>query len=131
MKTRNTIQRTLVFESLKKMLNHPTAEDICDDVRKTYPDISLATVYRNLSTLEQLGDVYKIPIANGADRFDINLDGHHHVICEVCGYVSDVTVDIGTHAQRIVSQTTGYEDVRQNVLFVGTCPDCSAKQVAL
>ncbi len=129
MKTRNTIQRSLVLDSLMKLHNHPTAEEICEDVRRVHPDISLATVYRNLNTLERMGDVFKIPIANSADRFDINLDGHSHVICEVCERVTDVMLPTDNEARATVQQATGYIKVRENVLYIGVCPSCTKTPV--
>ena len=90
MKNRNTLQRRLVLETVRRMRNHPTAEEIYLAIAAENPLISKATVYRNLKLLSEQGESLRIPIPDGADRFDFNVAPHYHVKCRICNQVSDV-----------------------------------------
>ena len=68
--TRNTIQRALVLEAVRSLHNHPTSADVYEVVRERHPNISRATVYRNLGVLASRGDVLRVEVPNGADRYD-------------------------------------------------------------
>ena len=73
MKNRNTLQRRLVLETVRRMRNHPTAEEIYLAIAAENPLISKATVYRNLKLLSEQGESLRIPIPDGADRFDFHV----------------------------------------------------------
>ena len=83
-------QRESIKDFLQTRLDHPTADTIYENIRKIYPNISLGTVYRNLSLLAALGEITKISSTNGADRFDPNTSPHHHFICTSCQKVQDL-----------------------------------------
>ena len=90
MKNRNTLQRRLVLETVRRMRNHPTAEEIYLAIAAENPLISKATVYRNLKLLSEQGESLRIPIPDGADRFDFHVAPHYHIKCRVCSQVFDV-----------------------------------------
>ena len=79
MKNRNTLQRRLVLETVRRMHNHPTADEIFREIAAENTLISKATVYRNLKILSEQGEILHIPIPDGADCFDFNTKG---VRCE-------------------------------------------------
>ncbi|MFQ9678614.1 MAG: transcriptional repressor, partial [Eggerthella lenta] len=64
--TRNTIQRALVLEAVQSLHNHPTSADVYEVVRERHPNISRATVYRNLGVLANRGEVLRVEVPNGA-----------------------------------------------------------------
>ena len=66
-------QRESIKENLMHRRDHPTADMIYTDIRKIYPNISLGTVYRNLALLSDLGEIRKLTVDGGADRFDGNI----------------------------------------------------------
>ena len=72
MKNRNTLQRRLVLETVRRMHNHPTADEIFREISAENSLISKATVYRNLKILSEQGEILHIPIPDGADCFDFN-----------------------------------------------------------
>ena len=88
--TRNTIQRALVLEAVRSLHNHPTSADVYEVVREKHPNISRATVYRNLGVLANRGEVLRVEVPNGADRYDFLNRPHYHAKCRVCGGVFDV-----------------------------------------
>lgn len=70
-------------------MQHPTAEQLYNQVHKNNPTISKSTVYRNLNILLKNKVIRKIKLLSGADRFDYIGEEHYHTICESCGKVFD------------------------------------------
>ena len=81
--TRNTIQRALVLEAVQSLHNHPTSADVYEVVRARHPNISRATVYRNLGVLANRGEVLRVEVPNGADRYDFLNKPHYHAKCRI------------------------------------------------
>jgi Fur family peroxide stress response transcriptional regulator len=92
LKSRNlkaTPQRLSVLGVLNKN-RHPTMEEIYEEIRKEFPSISLATVYKNINTLRENDTVIEINTQDGKTRYDIYVKPHTHVICRKCGSIRDV-----------------------------------------
>ncbi len=120
-------QRERIREILKGRRDHPTADMVYESVRKEFPNISLATVYRNLSLLSELGQVRKITTADGADRFDGDCSPHYHLFCNRCHGLTDINmnpeVDIDDLARRhSKGLITGHD-----IMFFGVCEGCTEK----
>ena len=80
-------QRESIKNFLSTRKDHPTADAVYMNIRKEYPNISLGTVYRNLSLLASVGEIQKISCGDGVDHFDPNADPHYHFVCRDCGAV--------------------------------------------
>lgn len=82
------LKRSKQRESIKKFLisryDHPTAETVYMNIKEEFPNISLGTVYRNLSLLADIGEIQKLSTGIGPDRFDGNPKPHYHFICKEC-----------------------------------------------
>lgn len=124
MKRRNTIQRSLVFDAVNKLKCHATADEIYEEVLKANPHISRTTVYRNLNLLSETGEIRKISIPGGADRFDHICQDHCHVRCEKCGRLFDVDAEYITGLEKNIKNTHGFEVTGYDILFRGICPSC-------
>ena len=74
-------QRESIKEFLAGRKDHPTADVIYENIRLQYPNISLGTVYRNLSLLSSIGEITKVSTGDGADHYDGNVHPHNHFIC--------------------------------------------------
>ena len=83
-------QRAEVLDQIREHKDHPTADTIFAELRTKDPSISLATVYRNLKLLSELGEIRRLTFVSGADRFDPTVQTHYHFVCERCGRVYDV-----------------------------------------
>ena len=104
---------------------HPTAEQIYSEVRKAIPNISLGTVYRNLSLLEELGKVRRVVAGHDAEHFDANMSEHHHFVCSGCGSITDITLEAPypkISSEDFTGSVTGYD-----VVFHGLCESCAEK----
>ena len=123
---KNTRQRALVLEAVRGRTDHPNADDIYLDVKKRDPKISRGTVYRNLRVLSESGDITHVKVPS-ADRFDLRLDRHYHLICKECGRVVDVEIPYSEDYDRIAAEQSGFVVERHRTVFEGLCPGC-AKQ---
>lgn len=121
---RNTVQRSMVLAAVTKLANHPSADEVYDEVAKLHPDISKATVYRNLNVLAQEGVLRRICIANAADRFDHNISRHYHLKCTQCGKFGDIELPYMHDLDSRVEAQTGYTLNNHNIVFEGLCPVC-------
>src|SRR5438309_10541055 len=83
---RLTMQRQLVWDTLRQSKKHLSAEDILDHIRRQYPRFNLATVYRSLEVLEELGLVKETRIRDRA-YYELAAEGtdHYHLVCDHCG----------------------------------------------
>ena len=127
MKTRNTIQRTLVLEAVNRLRCHATADEIYAEIAKEHPHISRATVYRNLNLLAELGEIRKLEIPGAADRFDHRCHDHCHVRCETCGRVFDVDMEYVAGLEQNIRDAHGFAFSGYDILFRGICPECRKK----
>ena len=124
MQTRNTVQRQIVLQTVLQMHDHPTADNVYAAVAAEHPSISKATVYRNLNQLATQGEIRRVPVPNGADRFDFNTSEHYHVRCEKCGTVYDVHMPYMHNLLEEVEDASGVEVRRFDILFEGVCKSC-------
>ena len=85
-------QREAIKNFLMNRNDHPTADTIYTCLREEYPNISLGTVYRNLSLLEEIGEISKISVGSGADHYDGDTTQHQHFICTRCNQVYDIQI---------------------------------------
>lgn len=124
---RNTIQRALVFETVNKLQNHATADEIYDAIISEHPNISRATVYRNLNLLSEMGEIRKLEIPGGPDRFDHCVDNHCHIKCERCGRLFDVDMDYISGLESNIRDARGFDFTGYDIIFRGICPECKKK----
>lgn len=121
---RNTIQRTLTLETMRKLQCHPTADEVYTAVASEHPSISRGTVYRNLNQLAADGEISKLEIPGGADHYDHQCHDHHHVRCLKCGRVFDVDMDYLPDLQKAIRDAHGFRFSGYDLVFKGICPDC-------
>ena len=87
MMKRNTIQRSLILEAVNRLQCHATAEEIYNEITREHPNIGRGTVYRNLKQLSEGGEIRKLEVPGGADRYDHRCHDHYHARCLGCGRV--------------------------------------------
>ena len=126
---RNTKQRRLILEELRKSTFHPTATELFAVVRERMPKISLGTVYRNLELLVRNNLALKLE-HGGEARFDANIGRHHHVHCSICGRVDDIDGLPVAPIPGEIESRNGYEILACRVEFIGVCPACRKQRVA-
>lgn len=120
-------QRECIQQFLCSRYDHPTAETVYLNVKKEFPNISLGTVYRNLSLLAELGKIQKISTGIGPDRFDGNPAPHYHFFCSQCGSVIDLEMEGIDHINIIANSQFDGEIDGHITYFYGKCSDCLKK----
>ena len=130
-----TEQRQAILEIIEdKKERHLCIEEIFDEVRKTYPGIGLATVYRNLQLFEKLGLVHHILLDDGCMRFQVidpmEKHRHHHLVCEICGDVIDVEEDMLEIIEKKLLSEIGFTVKDHEVQFWGICKKCAEKEIS-
>ena len=129
MKTLNySRQREAIYNYLLSTKKHPTAETIFQAVQQDYPKISLATVYRNLTVLEETGQVQRIPCNDAKDHYDANTAEHPHFVCNYCQSVLDLEMDNLEFLHTLANQGFGGTIEQSQVVFFGKCPACLDKE---
>jgi len=127
---RNTVQRQKIMDYLMSVQSHPTAEEVYREVSKTLPQVSLATIYRNLNRMAESGQIRRISL-HGEYRFDGQVGEHGHLLCTRCGKILDAqqTQVHGAVRDRALRKLPcGFSAKRVSVTIEGTCKDCG-KQV--
>lgn len=122
--SRNTVQRQIVLNAVRSLPVHPTAEDIYSHIVKQHPNISKGTVYRNLNLLADQGEILRVRISDGADRYDFQTQHHYHIRCSHCGRVFDVDMPYQRNLLDAVADTHGFIFMDYEIVFTGVCPDC-------
>ena len=87
---RNSKQKDIVYSTLCENRIHPTADELFSIIKEKQAEVGVATVYRNLSKLADIGKIRKITGLDGVAHYDSRLDSHYHFICEVCGCIRDI-----------------------------------------
>jgi Fur family peroxide stress response transcriptional regulator len=119
-----TPQRQAVLEALARRDNHPSADELFEDVKLTIPGISRTTVYRVLETLVKIGVAQKIGTHESRARFDADTSRHAHLICVGCGLLIDFDGFEARDLMRNTQDSHGFRLLNYSVQFTGLCPDC-------
>ncbi len=117
-------KREAILDVLRSTKTHPSAEWVYAQLKPSYPDLSLGTVYRNLSLFREDGQIICVGTVNGQERFDANTKPHAHFICDRCGEVIDMEgrlcFDPGDAASGFFAGSIDYCEVT----FHGKCLKC-------
>lgn len=121
-------QREAIKHFLMTRKDHPTADVVYNSVRNEFPNISLGTVYRNLSLLADLGEISRLRVGDGVDHFDYDTAPHYHFVCEQCGNVTDLGMDPLREVNALNGQELNGNRIAGHVAyFYGTCGCCRKK----
>jgi len=121
--------REAILNCLRGTHTHPTAEWIYLQLKEAYPNLSLATVYRNLTALKESGAIRSMGVVNGQERFDAITFQHPHAVCARCGAVIDVPqIQLPPSLIEAVQAETGYTVTETVLQFNGLCAACAKKE---
>ena len=126
---RHSKKRAVILTLLQSTDIHPSAEWIYQSLKSTQPNLSLGTVYRNLSFFQNQGMVKSIGVVNGQERFDHNTTPHSHLVCSVCSAVIDLhQVALDPALNHTVSEQYSCKIMRHELMFHGICEHCGKKE---
>jgi len=125
---RNTVQRQIILDTLKKFDIHPTVDELYAEIQKYHPSISKTTIYRNLRQLAQGGQIGKVALSDNPDRYDKRTDQHYHFLCKNCGTLFDVDIDYPEGIDEKVQEKYGIQVDGHDTIFKGICQKCNRPQ---
>ncbi len=117
-------QREAIMQVLTATDTHPTAAEVYSAVKKMIPNISLGTVYRNLTDLKQSGEIIGF-MCNGVERFDGKAFTHLHLHCECCEKIYDVMLEKSPFSD--IVKEKGFSVNNSVLLLNGVCENCKKK----
>lgn len=120
-------QRDMIKAFLMTRRDHPTADMVYANVRQQNPNISLGTVYRNLTLLAELGEIQRLRVGDGVDHFDADISPHYHFVCTECGSVIDLKMDSIEHITEIAGAGFDGHIAGHVTYFYGVCGNCVTK----
>ena len=122
---KNSRKRQAVYDALSSVYDHPTAEMLYNRLKPDYPELSLGTVYRNLSILEEEGLAIKVCNVDGQERYDAKTGSHAHFVCRACRRVFDFRLP--EELEKLyegVSSSQGFQVENCSLSFTGLCEQC-------
>ena len=118
-------KRDAILNCVRSTDAHPSADWVFEHVKMEVPDISLATVYRNLALFKEQGLITSLGTVKGVERFDGNTDPHVHFICTQCGAVLDLPqISVPEELNSAVAQSSGGRVDSCQLSFTGICGEC-------
>jgi|SRR3989344_1758213 len=120
---RNTKQKLLILDYLKNHPTHPTTENIYHQLKKSLPNLTLATVYRNLHILTEEQQILTLNINNEL-HFDGTTQPHLHLICQKCNKISDIMISELHHKFEKKFQTNQFQPNTTSYISYGHCQKC-------
>ena len=116
-------QREAILNELRSRCDHPTATQVYEGVRKTMPNISLGTVYRNLSAHVENGEIISVSVGDGYEHFDGDRSFHLHLRCRQCGDIIDSYVD--ENKIKKLAEFDGFTPQSSVCVVYGLCKNCN------
>ena len=116
----NSKQRNLILSIINESNDHPTANEIYETSKKTIPNISLGTVYRNLNLLFEHGMIKTVKTNDNMERYDKIFNKHNHFICNKCNKIYDIFEENENNKQSI----NGHTILDIDITYSGICKNC-------
>jgi Fur family peroxide stress response transcriptional regulator len=126
---RITPQRLAVLKILAASDGHPSVDRIYEQVKTDFPTTSLATVYKTLTLLKELGEVLELGFPDGSNRYDgNNPHPHPHMVCIKCKTIKDPDLMNFEQLTEEAAEKTGFTIVTHRLDFFGLCPECQIRK---
>jgi Fur family peroxide stress response transcriptional regulator len=122
---RITPQRLAILAILAESKGHPSVEGIYERVKANFPTTSIATVYKTVSVLKELGEVLELEFSHDHNRYDgARPYPHPHLICTKCGKILDPAWSRFEDMTERLASDTGFKITTHRLEFFGVCPEC-------
>lgn len=119
-----TPQRLSIVDELDGRV-HMGVDELYEAIKKKFPSISLATVYKNINAMLEKDFILEVKIPNQKSKYELAKESHSHVMCEECGKVEDITLDLHGITQT-AANLTNYKINDDALILSGVCPSCEA-----
>ena len=119
-----TIQRQAVLRVIRESNEHLTANAVFENARRLLPGISFATVYNSLRYLKDAGFIAEINFGSGASRFDALTARHDHALCNRCGKLIDMEIELPAEVVNYAEEFSQFQVESIDLILRGLCPKC-------
>jgi Fur family ferric uptake transcriptional regulator len=122
-----TGQRKLILDAFLNNESHISAEELYDQLKREYPGIGLATIYRTLKLLSECGLANELHFSNGVTRYEhlFGHEHHDHLICLRCGKYIEVVEPAIEELQAKLAQKNNFQVLRHRMELYGICHECT------
>lgn len=119
-------KREAIYKTIASTKSHPGAQWVYEQLKDEIPNLSLGTVYRNISLFKEQGKIITVANVDGEERIDADVSDHAHFVCDCCKGVYDLVQSEQSPLELELSRS-GFEIKRKNVVFYGKCKNCKEK----
>lgn len=119
-----TSQRLAICKFILSRKDHPTAEQIYQELRTEHPTISLGTIYKNLNLLKELGLIQELGFKEGSVRYDPDMELHVNMVCSNCGKISDYKAENVEKLWSAIISDLRVNPKGQRIDIYYECDDC-------
>jgi Fe2+ or Zn2+ uptake regulation protein len=123
---RITTARRALVTALVESTTHVTADDLAELVQRSHPDVHRSTIYRTLDALEELGVVDHVHLGHGRAVYHLVDDPHHHLVCDVCGFVIEAPDALFEPLADALREDFGFVLRSNHFAVLGRCAECAA-----
>jgi len=102
---------------------HVNIEFLYESMLNKFNSISLATIYKNINLMLENSFVQEVKIPNSKSVFELTKEAHSHLVCESCGSVEDISINL-TDILNTTNKTTKFQIESAAVVFAGKCKHC-------
>jgi Fur family peroxide stress response transcriptional regulator len=117
-----TPQRLAITNTLYKR-GHVNIEDLYETMLQKFNSISLATIYKNINIMIENAFIQEVKIPNQKSVYELTKAAHSHLVCDKCGMVEDITLDLRSVSD-LASHTTHFQIQKTDLVFSGLCKNC-------
>jgi Fur family peroxide stress response transcriptional regulator len=119
-----TPQRIEILNILTKSHTHPTVDEVYQKVKKKFPTISPATVYKTIQALKEARKVQELPFYDDKTRLDANMEPHVNLVCLKCEKITDLINPKVKEFVKNQSEKASFKMEGQRIDFYGICEEC-------
>ena len=119
-----TPQRLSIVDELHGCV-HMSVDELYEAIKQKFPSISLATVYKNINAMLEKDFILEVKIPHQKSKYELAKASHSHILCEHCGKVEDIALDLEPLAQK-AANLTDYQINDDALVLSGICPTCKA-----
>ncbi|MCI5968116.1 Fur family transcriptional regulator [Helicobacter sp.] len=118
-----TPQRLAILKQIQKF-GHVGIDEIYENIKESNPSMSLATVYKNLTFMQEARIIDEVKLPNQKQRYELVKNPHIHLVCEKCGSITDMEMEHLEAFKKECAKKSHYTIRESSIAMFGICPHC-------
>lgn len=121
-----TPQRMAILQEINAK-GHISIDEIYENIKKNHPSMSLATIYKNLTSMQEVKIIDEVKLPNQKPRYELIKKQHIHLVCESCGMIKDIHLEEAIdNLKQSCEKETGYKIQNSSIALLGICKECES-----